>query len=1210
MNLCVSQLLRKNRFTSHNHSFINHFFTVSLGNLRMSIRNSILLLLIASFFIGCNEEEFDPLFSLLDIDQTGIDFTNTLENSDSLIALSFEYLFNGSGVGIADFNNDGRSDIFFSANMEASKIYLNQGDLKFEDITAQSGINTEEKWASGVTIVDINSDGWQDIYLSIGGLSTDKEKRSNLLYINQGVDPNQPNEVRFTEESAAFGLDDSGYSINALFFDYDNDDDLDMYLLTTELDPYNWTDFRPRRLNGEASNTDRLYRNNGNNTFTNVSLEAGITIEGYGLGVALHDINEDGFIDLYIANDFLSNDVIYINNGDGSFTDKIDDYLSHTSRNGMGIDMQDFNNDGHTDIMVLDMLPSSNARQKSMFGFFNYDKFKLGIESGYQPQYARNSLQLNNGNGKFSEVAQLAGVDKTDWSWCALFADYDNDGWQDLFITNGYRQDITNMDFATYSRQVTSSPIGTEEAKKLQMMRKLSEMPEIKMPNMMYQNLGTMPFKDKTKEWGFDLPTYSNGAAYADLDNDGDLDLVINNIDERAYVYENNLYTQSKKNENNYLRIKLNPKGGHMPIGTKVSITTSTGIQTRLMSPYRGYLSSVEDVLHFGLGADSQIELLTVEWADGSVQTESNIKSNHVYKVNYQPNKEIKSNNSKNQTSLFIPKDIGIDYMHQENDFVDFKIQPILPHKHSQSGPGISVADINGDGKEDFYVGGSYEFNGSLFTQNPKNSKFLFTETKLIEPIPFHDMGSLLFDADQDGDQDLYVVSGGSNYQDNTSMYQDRLYLNDGAGNFTKSSGLPEITASGSDVNASDFDKDGDLDLFIAGRVVPGAYPLPAQSYLLRNDTKGGEVKFSNVSNLLPNDGKLGLVSDALWTDVNNDGDIDLILAGEWMPITILLHQDDAFKSTIEIENSNGWWNSLAAGDFDKDGDIDYIAGNLGLNSRYQASVAEPVRVHAKDYDKNGRVDPVMSYYIEGKNYIAHSRDMLIKQINSMRVRFKTYAEYGTATFDKSFTKDELADALILNAKTFHTSYIENKGNGTFTLRALDMKTQTAPMFGIMVEDYNLDGNLDVMMIGNSYASEIMVGQYDASIGNILLGDGSGNFEALDYSETNFSVDKDAKALIKIQRADETALYLATRNRNSIVSYAAQQNPQSNRIVQLKNNETHAFLIPEQDEKYKVEFHYGSTYLSQSSRTFVVPIDVLKMEIYNESGISRIIESF
>ncbi|MEM9819463.1 MAG: VCBS repeat-containing protein [Bacteroidota bacterium] len=1139
--------------------------------------------------MACHSGQTDTLFRQISSEQSGIYFSNDINKADSLIALSFEYVFNGSGVALGDFNNDGLSDLFFTGNSNACRLYINQGNLQFSDQTEAAGINTQGKWASGVALVDINQDGWQDIYICVGGLAEDRQKRANLLYLNQ-------QDGTFQEVAQDYGLADTGYSINAAFLDYDRDGDLDLYVLSTALDPYSWTEFRPRRLQGEASNTDRLYRNNGDNTFTNVSTEAGILIEGYGLGLGLCDLNEDGWTDIYVANDFLSNDVIYINNGDGTFSDQIDQYLDHTSRNSMGTDLSDFNNDGFMDIMVLDMLPTSNHRQKTMFGFFNYDKFKLGIESGYQPQYARNTLQMNNGNGSFSEIAQLAGVDKTDWSWTAFFADFDNDGWQDLFVTNGYRQDITNMDFATYSRQLNSSPIGTEKAKVRQMMAKLKELPEIKLPNYIFKNTGEFPFQNKTKDWGFDHASYSNGAAFADLDNDGDLDLVVNNIDEKAFLYQNTLNDQTTT-ANHYLRLQLKGLSPNtQAIGAKVKLSLGDQQQHRYVSPYRGYLSTVESTLHFGLGAATQVDQIEITWPDGKVQLLNNVGVDQQLEVSYGATAP-KLEKEKDLAPLFaeVSRAKGIDFLHRERDFVDFKIQPILPHKHSQAGPGIAVGDVNGDELEDFFVGGSAGYQGTFFLQNADQT---FRAQTLGQDSVFEDMGCLLLDVDLDNDLDLYVVSGGSSFQNQLEKYQDRLYLNDGAGNFSRAqNALPVIEASGASVTATDYDQDGDLDLLVAGRIVPGAYPNPARTYLLRNEHNGGgnAIRFTDVTQTIaPDLEKPGLVCSALWTDFDNDNWTDLIVAGEWMPLTFLKNKEGQFENVSAktgLDHSEGWWNSLIAADFDQDGDMDYVAGNLGLNSRYQASPKEPVRIYAKDYDRNGRVDPVLCHYIEGKNYLAHSRDMLIKQINSMRVRFKTYAEYGNTVFGRSFTKDELSDAYVLQGKNFASSYIENLGNGQFAMRALSSAAQVAPIFGMLAKDVDGDGNTDLMMVGNSYSTEIMVGQYDACKGVVLKGNGKGDFANIPLRQSGFFVDRDAKALAEIHLGNGQSMYIASRNGDQLKAFVATQNKNTTK-VKLSTKDRFAFLKSADGRAWKTEFYYGSSYLSQSTRTWTVPTNV------------------
>jgi hypothetical protein len=1162
----------------------------------MSVKCLVLIPVLFIAFSCDIQKASPPLFKLVAPQESGIFFSNDIFHSDSLIKRSFEYLFNGSGVAIADFNKDSLPDIFFTGNMVSNRLYLNQGNFTFKDITKSAGLETVNKWSSGVAVADINQDGWMDIYVCVGGLSTEPEARKNLLYINQ-----QDN--TFQEAAEAYGLADVGYSIHAGFFDYDKDGDLDLYLLTTELDPYSWTEFRPRRMKGEAPNTDRLYRNEGKNTFTNVSEEAGILIEGYGLGLGFFDINEDGWTDIYVANDFLSTDIIYVNNQDGTFTDKIHDFLDHSSRNSMGVDLADFNNDGHTDIMVVDMLPKSNRRQKSMFGFFNYDKFQLGLDRGYQAQYARNTLQLNNGNQTFSELGQLAGIDQTDWSWTPLFADFDNDGWQDLIITNGYRQDITNMDFATYSRQLANSPIGTEKAKEDQMYVKLKELAEIKEHNFLYKNTGTLSFEDKSKEWGFDVPSYSNGAVYADLDRDGDLDIVVSNIDAPAFLYKNQLITEKQVDStSNFLRVQL-VGDGKAGLGASIKLSDGINSQYRYVNPYRGYLSTLENIVHFGLGKQTKVETLTISWSDGKMQELQAIPTNQTLVIDYenaQYSAQTEPSTAANLLFTEVSDSLNISYVHQENDFADFKVQPILPHKHSQNGPGIAVGDVNGDGLEDFYVGGSAGFPGGLFYQNQDGS---FQKTDQPFEESSEDMGSLFFDADNDGDLDLYVVNGGSTQHNNNPLYPDHFYVNDGTGNFQYApTAIPPINSSGSTVIAADYDKDGDFDLFVGGRVSPGKYPIAPQSYLLENNSQKGQVQFKDIT---PESMKtIGMVSAALWTDYDNDGWQDLMLVGEFMPITFFKNQNgNIYPSSFNVHHSNGWWNSLHAADLDNDGDMDYIIGNLGLNTRYKnVSIEEPLCVYAKDYDKNGRIDPVICYYIEGENYIAASRDMLIKQINSMRVRFKTYESYGTAPFHRSFTEEELSDAYILKSETFANSYLENKGKGEFELRALPRSAQIAPIFGALAEDVNEDGFLDVMLVGNSYATETALGQYDAAKGILLLGNGKGNFEDISVSKTGFFMDKDAKSLAKLVNKEGQALYLASRNNAPLKVFAANQQA---RHIPLQAKDLFATIKWANGQQRKVEFYYGNSYLSQSSRTIVVPKGAVSIKVVDRQNQTR-----
>jgi enediyne biosynthesis protein E4 len=983
------------------------------------------------------------LFSPISPETSGIGFANKITVGDSLSVLDFEYLYNGGGVGVGDINNDGLLDIYFAGNMATSKLYLNKGNLKFEDITEKANVRTT-KWANGVAMVDINQDGFKDIYISVGGnRNTPEADRANLLFINNG-------DETFTESAVKYGLADRGYGIQSVFFDYDGDGDLDMYLLRNAFVSYSRNTSKPKLVHGEAASTDRLYRNNGDMTFTDVSREAGILIEGFGLGVEVCDINEDGWPDIYVSNDFITNDLLYINNHDGTFSNKAGQYLKHQTYNGMGCDVSDYNNDGNMDIVVLDMLPEDNKRWKLTSRGNTYDEFQNGIKLGYEYQYIRNTLQLNNGNGTFSEIGQIAGIEATEWSWSPLFADYDNDGLKDLFITNGYKQDITNLDFVVYGDKTQTMGLPAADDKARQAL--LNELPGIKIHNYIYRNRGNLTFSDESESWGMSTPTYSNGAAFADLDNDGDLDLVINNIDEPASVMENRLNLSHSKAKANYLRLAFTgPPANREGFGTKVFIRQKGSIQYQYFNPVRGYLSSVEPYLHFGLGTSQEVDSVEVLWPDGKYQVIEHVKANQVLPVDYASAKAhpIESVKAKNPL-LFeeVTEPSGIDYLHRENAFVDFKVQPIMPHMQSRNGPGIAVGDVDGDGREDFYIGGAKGFSGALFAQQA-NGHFEKKTSTGIDSLT-EDMGVLLFDADNDNDLDLYCVSGGSEATKESASYQDHLYLNNGKGSFQEAlSALPEIHQSGSCVIAADYDRDGDLDLFVGGRVVPGAYPMPGETYLLRNDSQTDSCRFTDVTTEVAQDLKnAGMVCAALWSDYDNDGWVDLVVVGEFMPVRFFHNEKGKFideTDKTDLGHTSGWWNSIVAGDFDGDGDTDYVVGNLGLNSHFHASDNEPLCIYASDYNKDGRLDPVMSYYVQGKKYVGHSRDNLIDQINAMRARFRTYTDYANATFEESFLPDELKDAYVVCSDRFESSYLENLGGGKFMIVSLPLEAQFAP---------------------------------------------------------------------------------------------------------------------------------------------------------------------
>ncbi|MFK7903920.1 MAG: VCBS repeat-containing protein, partial [Chitinophagales bacterium] len=1077
-----------------------------------------------------------PLFKKLDANHTGIHFKNEITEDSIHNILNFTNLYTGSGVGIADFNKDGLPDIFLGGNMESSRLYLNKGGLQFEDITQKAGIETD-RWVTGVAIADVNGDTWQDIYLSVSG-NASAEKRKNLLFINQ-----QNN--TFREEAEKYGIADTAQCTHANFLDYDKDGDLDFFVIInpTDYKLFNVNNIRKKKVKGESPSTDKLYRNNGDGTFSDVSETSGILIEGYSLSLNVSDLNNDGWSDIYITNDFLTNDILYINNQDGTFTNRAAEMLKHQSFASMGVDVADINNDGQPEIYVLDMFPEDNYRQKMIMGSDNYDRFQYMLKTGYEPQYSRNTLQLNNGDGTFSEIGQLANVHKTDWSWSALLADYDNDGFRDLFITNGFRRDLGDLDYINYNN---TNPFGDPESRKKDHLKRILEQPGAQLPNYVFKNENGLTFSKKSKEWGIDELSYSHGAAFADLDLDGDLDLVVNNVSQTAFVYENQSDVLQK---NNFLKIEL--KANRPLIGTKVWIYFNGGkLQFAEYTPYRGYQSTVENGLHFGLGEAIEVDSVKVVWTDGSVSRLEEVAANQVLKVEKEKTQEgkekVKSSVGTEEGVIFSDieakskmkdytfsfpqrchlsffhastKGFHLQYLHKEDQQVDFKSQFLLPHQHSKIGPPIAVGDVNGDGWEDFFIGGAAGFSGVFFLQNEGET---FSQQLLNQDIEKEDTDCAFLDVDGDGDLDLYVVSGGVVFTSKTEIYQDRVYINEG-GVFTKNeNALPSMLTSGGCMAAEDLDGDGVLDVFIGGGVVPKEYPTLPRSYLLEN--QNGTFKDITPKSL----SEIGMVTAAIWTDYDQDGDKDLMLVGEFMPIVVFENKQGQLSNhqSRVTNHSSGWWNSLVEGDFDGDGDMDYLAGNLGLNTNFRASVEEPVCVYANDFDKNGSLDPVLCQYIEGKEYPLPSRDKLIAQIPPIKVRFNDYKSYAEATFSELFKSPEKKGMLVLKAETFESAYIENLGDGEFALKALPLKMQLAPLNDFLVEDFNGDGHLDALVIGNSYATEVGIGRYDAFTGALMLGDGAGDFEVLRGAECGFLADKDAKSLVRVELKGGAFLYL------------------------------------------------------------------------------------
>ena len=1230
-------------------------FTSSLTLfLLMSIRCPLLLPVLLVGLITCRSRSGEPLFTTIRSDESGVTFNNAMQpfENDTLNANTYDPMYNGAGVGIGDFDRDGRADIFFAGNNASCRLYLNRtppgtDQWHFADVTAQAGVTTRA-WCTGVSVADVNQDGWPDVYVSVAGRDTNRAVRHNLLFINQkSVKGAMP---AFREMAREYGLDDSGMNTQAAFFDYDRDGDLDCYILNNAVERTGRNTIRPRRLNGEGPSTDRLYRNmtverakerenerafvSSDSTvrastrplFKDVSRGEGILQEGYGLGLTIADIDQDGWLDIYCANDFLSNDVVYINNHDGKgrhtgFTNRAAPLFKHTSYNSMGVDIQDVNNDARPDVLVVDMLPEPNARQKMMVIKTNWEFFHLARQLGYQDQYVRNTLQLNMGNRPatdssraepvFSETGQMAGISRTDWSWAALLTDLDNDGWKDVFITNGYRRDITNLDYVAYLNNAVMGmgPSGRDPDFSHRSLAELYKLPDVKVHNYVYRNrAGDSPtdatapptFTDESEAWGFGEPTFSNGAAYADLDNDGDMDLIINNMDAEAGLYRNQSSRPGQPITRHALRLRL-PADAH-GLGADVRATTPDGmIQTVAVHPVRGYASSVASDVHVGLGKYTSA-VVSIRWADGTWQAVGVVGADRLRDILYRPTASAPPV-SPVTSPLFTTTDaamIGLTFRHREIPATDFERTPLLPQVYAKNGPAIAIADADGNGLDDVFVGADPGQTRSLFLQT---SPGRFRE-QVQGSNPLEDMGSLFFDADGDGDQDLYIVSGGSQLPDSSEVYQDRLYLNDGHGHLTRSQHtLPRTTSSGSCVVAADFDHDGDLDLFRAGRVAVGRYPAMPTSYLLRNDRRpDGTAHFTDVTDQLAPGGPtfrlrhVGMVCAALWTDYDNDNDPDLLLAGEFMPLTLLKNTAGRFilaplNQTVGPPGSepggptvwSGWWNSLTGADFDLDGDIDYLAGNMGLNTRFgQPSAKEPVQLYARDFDGNGQTDPILTQYLQGQQYVVPIRDVLNDQMPTFsRKRFTSYQTYADKTFTEAFTNTDLNGATKLTANELRSCYIENKGGGHFALHPLPDLAQLSPVFGMQTGDFNGDGLPDALLAGNSYATETYSGWQDAGRGCLLLGDGRGRFRAVSPSQSGLNLDGDAKGLAMLRLGNEPA-YVVSNNSGSLQVLRPQKTGQPK--PPARPGETIRLIKHADGRTQRMEFYQGSGYLSQSSR--------------------------
>jgi len=1190
----------------------------------MSRFSIVFICLLVLWLVACNNKH--PLFEQISSSHSGIHFNNQITENDSINPLDIVNIYNGGGVGIGDFNNDGLPDIYFTGNMVPNRLYLNKGDFKFEDITDKSGVNGLGRWGRGVSVIDINNDGLMDLYVC-NTIYKDSLRRRNLLYINRGLD--KDGIPHFEESGGGYGLDIHVQSTMASFFDYDNDGDLDMYLTVNEAS----SDYNPNRF-GKKVNTPftrsmgRLYQNNWDSSvkhpvFHDVSGQAGINHEGFGHGAIIADINCDGWKDIYVANDFLSDNILYINNHDGTFTDHSKEYFKHTSYNAMGLDITDINNDGLADVIELDMSPEDNYRKKMMVNANNTVTYQNFDMYGHQYQYARNTLQINQGprTGEndsigipaFSEIGFLSGIAQTDWSWAPLVTDFDNDGYRDIVVTNGFPKDVSDHDFMVYrDNAFILTP-------KLVLIKQI---PEIKLHNYAFQNNGDLTFKDASDNWGLSLPTFSNGAAFADFDNNGTLDMVINNINDEALIYKNTS-RETNDSANHYLQIEF--KGDQRNIeglGAWADVYYDKGShQVYENNPFRGYLSTMQSIAHFGLGRSGMVDSVVLRWPNGKKQTLKQVKADQVLKVNIVDAQEVYSwqQSKLADTALFkeVTSEAGISYKHNDLDFIDFNIQTTLPHKLSAYCPALAVGDIDGNGLDDLIIGGNSFIHGKVFLQQ-KNGKFLQKDLPGEEgtsDVYFKDEGLLLFDVNGDSSLDLYIASGGYRDKENSSNYQDRLYLNDGKGDFTlAANALPNNHSSKLCVRAFDYNKDGKPDLFVSGRVDPWKYPKPVSSFIFRNDSDTGHIKFTDVTDEVAPDLKnIGMVCDALFTDFDDDNQIDIILAGEWMPITFLKNMGGKFKnvtSTSGIHDKTGWWNSIVAGDFRHTGRTDYIVGNVGLNTLYQASDQYPVYITAKDFDNNGGYEAFVSLYLkdqdgEMKEFPANGRDDVVERLPAMKKRFNNFKSFAISTMEEVFPPEKRAGAIRLKANMLQSCYIQNEGGGKFTMIPLPKEAQISTLNGMLADDFDGDGNLDVLINGNDFGTEVSIGRYDALNGLLLKGNGAGQFTPLSIQQSGIYIPGNGKALVKLSGTSGNYLVAASQNKDALKLFELKRKV---KVVQIKPSEVSALIKYKNGKIEKREFYYGSSFLSQSARFININENVSGITILDNKGHQRVIQ--